>query len=67
VNSAQRVAAVSRRSAWQPAAEGSSIDGADVLLVDDQAVTGWTLTIAAQALRQAGAASVHPLVLATTG
>ncbi len=67
VNSAQRVAAVSRRFAWQPSADHGSIDGADVLLVDDQAVTGWTLTLAARALREAGAAAVHPLVLATTG
>ncbi len=67
VNSAQRVAAVTRRFAWRPAADAPSLEGADVLLVDDQAVTGWTLTLAARALRQAGAASVHPLVLATTG
>ena len=67
VNSAQRVAAVSRRFAWRPATEAPALDGADVLLVDDQALTGWTLTLAAQALRQAGAATVHPLVLATTG
>ena len=67
VNSAQRVAAVSRRFAWRPAADAPPLDGADVLLVDDQALTGWTLTLAAQALRRAGAATVHPLVLATTG
>jgi ATP-dependent DNA helicase RecQ len=35
-----------------------------VLLVDDQVVTGWTLTLAASALRQAGATAVLPLVLA---
>ena len=67
MNSAQRVAAVSRRFAWRPAADAPPLDGADVLLVDDQALTGWTLTLAARALRQAGATSVHPLVLATTG
>ncbi|MEO6512699.1 MAG: helicase-related protein, partial [Nocardioides sp.] len=66
VNSAHRVAAVSRRFAWQASGDGS-IDGAEVLLVDDQSVTGWTLTLAARTLRQAGAAAVHPLVLATTG
>jgi ATP-dependent DNA helicase RecQ len=66
VNSAQRVAAVSRRFAWQPSDDGS-VDGADVLLVDDQAVTGWTLTLAARALRQAGAASDHPRDRATPG
>jgi ATP-dependent DNA helicase RecQ len=35
-----------------------------VLLVDDQVVTGWTLTLAARALRNAGATSVLPLTLA---
>ena len=38
-----------------------------VLLVDDQVVTGWTLTVAARDLRAAGASAVRPLVLATTG
>ncbi|WP_435741833.1 RecQ family ATP-dependent DNA helicase [Nocardioides sp. SYSU DS0663] len=62
-NSAQRVAAVGRRfdlRADVPA-------GARVLLVDDRTDTGWTLTLAAQALRRAGAAEVHPLVLALAG
>ncbi len=67
VNSAQRVNAVTRRSAWRPAPEAPPIDGAEVLLVDDQVVTGWTLTVAARDLRAAGAAAVRPLVLATTG
>ena len=58
-NSAQRVAAVTRRFRL----EGEIPDG-PVLLVDDQVVTGWTLTIAAQALRAAGADAVLPLVLA---
>ena len=40
-------------------------DGARVLLVDDRVVTGWTLTLAAQAIRKAGAAEVLPLALAT--
>ena len=39
-------------------------DGTDVLLVDDVRDSGWTLTIAAQLLRRAGARSVYPLVLA---
>jgi ATP-dependent DNA helicase RecQ len=69
VNSAQRVAAVTRRYAWQAAPEAppALLEGAEVLLVDDQAVTGWTLTLAARDLRAAGAAAVRPLVLATTG
>ncbi|MGI8645604.1 MAG: DEAD/DEAH box helicase [Nocardioides sp.] len=58
MNSAQRVAAVSRRFAFQGEATGS------VLLVDDLVVTGWTLTLAARALRVAGAADVLPLALA---
>lgn len=59
-NSAQRVAAVSRRSALRAEIPA----GARVLLVDDRVVTGWTLTIAARALRQAGAGAVLPLTLA---
>ncbi len=59
VNSAQRVAAVSRRC------ELSLDQRADrVLLVDDLVVTGWTLTLAARALREAGASDVLPLTLA---
>ena len=60
MNSAQRVAAVSRRFAL----ESEPLDGASVLLVDDLVGTGWTLTIAARALRQAGAERVLPLTLA---
>jgi ATP-dependent DNA helicase RecQ len=68
-NSAQRVAAVSRRFAWRPDPEAApdALAGAEIMLVDDQSVTGWTLTLAARDLRAAGAAVVHPLVLATTG
>jgi ATP-dependent DNA helicase RecQ len=58
-NSAQRVAAVTRRydlRLEQPADR--------VLLVDDLVVTGWTLTLAARALREAGAGEVLPLALA---
>jgi ATP-dependent DNA helicase RecQ len=61
-NSAQRVAAVGRRFDLQ----ADIPDGARVLLVDDLVVTGWTLTLAARALRTAGAAEVRPLVLAAT-
>ena len=61
MNSAQRVAAVGRRFVL----EADVPPGAPVLLVDDLVVTGWTLTLAARALRQAGAVAVHPLVLAT--
>ena len=37
---------------------------ARVLLVDDLVVTGWTLTLAARAIRRAGASAVLPLTLA---
>ncbi|HET7196877.1 MAG TPA: DEAD/DEAH box helicase, partial [Nocardioides sp.] len=59
VNSAQRVAAVSRRSELRLDEPGDR-----VLLVDDLVVTGWTLTLAARALRDAGASDVLPLTLA---
>jgi len=59
-NSAQRVAAVLRRYVLQ----ADVSPGARVLLVDDLVVTGWTLTLAAGALRGAGAAEVLPLTLA---
>jgi len=35
-----------------------------VILVDDWTDSGWTLTVAASMLRRAGAAAVHPFVLA---
>ena len=59
-NSAQRVAAVNRRGAL---AVDAPLDGGPVLLVDDLVVTGWTLTLAARALRAAGAGPVLPLAL----
>lgn len=59
MNSAQRVAAVTRRFRLD-----AEVPAGPVLLVDDQVVTGWTLTIAAHALREAGATEVLPLVLA---
>lgn len=65
-NSAQRVAAVQRRCALR-LDEHASVDGARVLLVDDRTVTGWSVTLAAVALHEAGAAGVVPLVLATNG
>ncbi|QIZ36365.1 RecQ family ATP-dependent DNA helicase [Saccharopolyspora sp. ASAGF58] len=66
-NSAQRVA-----SLWQQfkvpedlAAKLSTLDG-PVLLMDDYADTGWTITVASRLLRQAGAPAVLPFTLATT-
>jgi ATP-dependent DNA helicase RecQ len=62
-NSAQRVAAVGRRYALET---DGPLDGRRILLVDDRVGTGWTLTLAAGAVRRAGAAEVRPLVLAAT-
>src|SRR6478672_11983654 len=62
-NSAQRVAAVRRRGGL----DAEVPPAATVLLVDDQVASGWTLTVAATALRAAGASAVLPLVLATQG
>jgi ATP-dependent DNA helicase RecQ len=62
-NSAQRVAAVGRRYALET---DGPLDDQRVLLVDDRVATGWTLTLAARAVRRAGAAEVRPLVLAAT-
>ena len=46
---------------------GWALDGGPVLLVDDRVDSGWTLTEAARVLREAGAGSVLPLVLAVDG
>jgi len=40
--------------------------GDPVLVVDDRVETGWTMTVAARLLRQAGAPGALPLVLAVT-
>jgi ATP-dependent DNA helicase RecQ len=58
-NSAQRVAAVSRR--YELRAEG--VAGRRVLLVDDLVATGWSMTLAAHLLRAEGATAVLPLAL----
>jgi ATP-dependent DNA helicase RecQ len=59
MNSAQRVAAVGRRFRL----EAEQLEGRSVLLVDDLVATGWTLTMAARAIRRAGATKVRPLAL----
>jgi ATP-dependent DNA helicase RecQ len=61
VNSAQRVAAVGRRFGLETSED---LSGRSVLLVDDLVVTGWTMTLAARAVRTAGAEQVLPLALA---
>ncbi|MCW2863634.1 MAG: ATP-dependent helicase, RecQ family [Actinoallomurus sp.] len=60
-NSAQRV-----RTLWNALAVPDSVTGltGPVLLVDDRVETGWTITIAAKLLREAGVPAVLPLVLA---
>jgi ATP-dependent DNA helicase RecQ len=66
-NSAQRV-----RSLWDtftvPASLRETVAGlgGPALLVDDRIETGWTMTVAAKLLREAGAPAVLPLVLAVT-
>ncbi len=59
-NSAYRVAALD--GAWEP--PRIDCDG-PVLLVDDVVDTGWTMTMAARALLDAGAAAVLPFALAS--
>ncbi|WP_301125719.1 RecQ family ATP-dependent DNA helicase [Streptomyces cacaoi] len=65
-NGAQRLRAVHEAMGLPPElAETLARLAGPVLLVDDCTETGWTLTVAAQLLRQAGAKEVLPLVLAT--
>jgi ATP-dependent DNA helicase RecQ len=64
-NSAYRVAAL--HGSWQKpdrALIGSA--GGPVLMVDDVTDTGWTLTMAARVVRDAGAPDVLPFALAST-
>lgn len=67
MNSAQRLAQLwTSLSVPEDLAERlSKLDG-PVLLVDDQVDTGWTMTLAAKLLRDAGAPAVLPFALATT-
>jgi len=67
-NSAFRLAGVWGRLAVSPelAHVVASVSG-PVLLVDDLVDSRWTMTVAAQALRQAGAEAVLPFVLAVAG
>ena len=60
-NSARRLASVYRRIGL---ADPSAVAGRRVLLVDDSTDTGWTLTVGARLLLQAGASAVYPFVLA---
>jgi ATP-dependent DNA helicase RecQ len=66
-NSAQRL-----RALWHELVVPGSVAAAaaaltsPVLLVDDRIDTGWTMTVAARLLREAGAAGVLPLALAVS-
>ena len=43
--------------------DGAELPAGPILLVDDSYRTGWTMTVAAALLRQAGASAVLPLVV----
>jgi ATP-dependent DNA helicase RecQ len=64
-NSAQRVAAVTRRHGLV-LDDPDAVSGRRVLLVDDLVATGWSLTLATDALTSAGAEAVLPLTLAVS-
>jgi ATP-dependent DNA helicase RecQ len=64
-NSPQRLQAVWRELVLPgPARDAVAGAGGPVLVVDDQIDSGWTMTVAAKLLREAGAPAVLPLVLA---
>jgi ATP-dependent DNA helicase RecQ len=66
-NSAQRL-----RSLWDALTVPDSLRGAlgqltgPLLLIDDRIETGWTMTVAAKHLREAGAPAILPLAMAVT-
>jgi ATP-dependent DNA helicase RecQ len=64
-NSAQRLRALWHALTVPPAlADAVASLGGPVLLADDRIDTGWTMTVAAKLLREAGAPAVLPLALA---
>jgi ATP-dependent DNA helicase RecQ len=65
-NSAQRLASV-WRALTVPSEVGALVaaSAGPLLVVDDSIDTGWTMTVAAALLRDAGAPAVLPLALAT--
>ncbi len=66
-NSPQRLQAISRELRLEePARHAVSQLGGPVLAIDDRIDSGWTMTVAAKLLREAGAPAVLPLVLAAT-
>ena len=66
-NSAHRLRAVSESLFLpEPLVAALAAAGGPILLVDDRVDTGWTMTVAARLLREAGAPAVLPLALAVT-
>ncbi len=66
-NSAQRLHALwDELTAPQALRDAVAQTGGPVLLVDDRVETGWTMTVAAKVLREAGAPAVLPFALAVT-
>jgi ATP-dependent DNA helicase RecQ len=59
------------RDVWDsyavPPSVGAALTGQPVLLVDDYTDTGWTFTVVARLLRQAGAGAVYPFALGVAG
>jgi ATP-dependent DNA helicase RecQ len=66
-NSAQRLTAVWRElTVPEPVGDAVARLGGPVLLVDDRVESGWTMTVAAKLVREAGAPAVLPFALAVT-
>ncbi|HUY51451.1 MAG TPA: DEAD/DEAH box helicase [Streptosporangiaceae bacterium] len=66
-NSPQRLQAIWRELRLpDPVRDAAAGLRGPVLVVDDRIETGWTMTVAAKLLREAGAPGVLPLVLAVT-
>ena len=69
-NSAQRLAQLWGTLSLEKglvAALAGGFAGRPVLLLDDVMDSGWTLTLAARLLRQAGASAVYPFTLGIAG
>ena len=63
VASAQRVAAIASSLRLKPDGAALPVAPGPILLVDDVYASGWTMTVAAAMLGEAGATAVYPLVL----